>query len=304
MKSFSMFLVIVLISVLVQACSDQTTQVQPEPVSGDLGKVSLAFDNPPQGVTEVVATLTRTPYPPRILQLTISDSTFSANGSFSNVTPGVWHLRVEALDSSHVVLYSGETDVNVVAGQTAQVSLQLVPGSGGGIEIHVTWGTPGDNLLVNGSFEQGPWVGTYLPIDSGSTAIDGWVVSRQEIDIVVYWLAYDGDKSIDLNGSPGRGGIKQTFATNEGTMYRVTFAMAGNPEGMTPIMRMGVSAAGSSTEFSFDIAGKSITDMGWQTKTWTFVATGQTTTLEFYSLMSPTSWFGPAIDNVSVVAVH
>ena len=51
-------------------------------------------------------------------------------------------------------------------------------------------------------------------------------------------------------------------------------------------------------------AGKSITDMGWQTKTWTFVATGQTTTLEFYSLMSPTSWFGPAIDIVSVVAVH
>jgi choice-of-anchor C domain-containing protein len=179
----------------------------------------------------------------------------------------------------------------------------LVAGTGGGIHIIVTWGTV-SSLLVNGSFEQGPWLGTYLPLDSGSTVINGWVVSRGQIDLVIYWQAYHGSRSIDLNGTPGRGGIRQTFSTVNGATYRVSFALAGNPEGIsTPIMRMGVGTAGSSTEFSFDITGKSITNMGWQIKSWTFVAMGSSTTIEFYSLMSASSRYGPAIDNVSVERV-
>lgn len=192
--------------------------------------------------------------------------------------------------------------MNVQAGQTASVNLQLVPTGGGNIQIVVTWGTP-NNLLVNGSFEQGPWLGTYLPLDPGSTAINNWVVTRGQIDLVIYWSSYAGDRSIDLNGSPGRGGIAQTFPTTVGTTYRVVFALAGNPEnepGASTIRHMGVSAAGSSVQYTFDVAGKSIENMGWQLKTWTFTATGSSTTLEFYSLDSPTSWFGPAIDNVSV----
>ncbi len=296
-------LLLILVSVLVQACSNQATEVPIQSMPVDLGRVSLAFSNPPPEITDIVATISRNGFPPRVLQLTISDTTSSASGHFTNVEPGVWHLRVVALDSSEVVRFSGETDVNVQAGQISQVALQLVPGTGGGIQIVVTWPNA-NNLLVNGSFEQGPWLGTYLPIDSGSTAINGWVVSRGQIDIVRYWHSFDGDRSIDLNGTPGRGGMKQTFSTSAGATYRVVFALAGNPEGAPTIKTMVVSAAGSTAQFTFDISGKTITNMGWQIKTWNFVAVGPSTTLEFYSLVAPTSIYGPAIDNVLVEVVH
>jgi choice-of-anchor C domain-containing protein len=160
----------------------------------------------------------------------------------------------------------------------------------------------GSNLLLNGSFEQGPLVGTYLSLDSGSTAINGWVVSRGQIDLTVYWQDYHGRRSIDLNGWR-RGGIRQTFSTVNGATYRVRFALAGNPEGAPTIKTMDVSAAGSSTQFTFDVAGKTITNMGWQIKTWDFVAVGPSTTLEFYSTIIPLSIYGPAIDSVSVERV-
>jgi choice-of-anchor C domain-containing protein len=239
-----------------------------------------------------------------MLHLAVSDSTQSASGSFADVEPGMWHLRVVALDSAGSTRYSGETNVDVQPGQTAQVTLQLEPTTGGGIAIFVTWGSGGPNLLVNGSFEEGPWVGTYLPLDSGSTAIAGWRVSRWQIDLVTFWHAQQGIKSVDLNGNPSLGGIKQTFGTVAGRTYRVRFALAGNPEGQQGIKTVGMSAAGASTHFVFNTSGKTITNMGWVLMSWTFVAVGAETTLEFYSLDPMPTFYGPAIDNVSVQEVE
>ena len=53
----------------------------------------------------------------------------------------------------------------------------------------------------------------------------------------------DGKRSLDLNGSPGVGGVAQTFATVPGQTYEVTFCMAGNPS-VSAIMTMRVKAAG------------------------------------------------------------
>ena len=41
---------------------------------------------------------------------------------------------------------------------------------------------PPGNLIVNGSFEEGPEVERYLSLDQGSDAIKGWVVTRGQID--------------------------------------------------------------------------------------------------------------------------
>ena len=51
--------------------------------------------------------------------------------------------------------------------------------------------------------------------------------------------------------------------------------------------------------FSFDITGKSEANMGYVTKEFTFLATGDSTTLEFASTTTP-SGYGPVIDNVRV----
>jgi choice-of-anchor C domain-containing protein len=164
-----------------------------------------------------------------------------------------------------------------------------------------------ENLLVNGSFEEGPQTDENLgfkPLDEGALDIKGWTVTRAQIDYVdAYWKAADGKRSLDLNGSPGIGGIQQKFKTEKGKKYRVTFSLAGNPDGSGPEKKLGVKAAGKEEKFTFDTTGKSRTDMGWSTQVWEFTADDKETTLEFYSLTTDDGNYGPALDNVSVVQV-
>jgi choice-of-anchor C domain-containing protein len=160
------------------------------------------------------------------------------------------------------------------------------------------------NLLVNGSFEDGPDVEEFKSLDEDATEIKGWVVSRGQLDYIgTHWKHADGKRSLDLGGSPGFGGIKQTFDTTKGQKYRVTFSLAGNPGGTVTVKKLGVKAAGKKEFFEFDTTGKSNDDMGWVTKTWEFTAEEPKTTLEFYNPMVEDPLCGPALDNVSVVAV-
>jgi choice-of-anchor C domain-containing protein len=162
------------------------------------------------------------------------------------------------------------------------------------------------NLLVNGSFEEGPEPTDmgFVSLEEGSKEIKGWEVTRGQIDYIsTYWQHADGNRSLDLHGSPGYGGIKQTFATKKGQKYRVTFSLAGNVDGSVPEKKLGVKAADKEEKFTFDSTGKSRTDMGWTTQTWEFTATDKETTLEFFTLMDEDPNCGPALDNVSVVAV-
>ena len=158
------------------------------------------------------------------------------------------------------------------------------------------------NLLTNGSFEQGPVLGTWLALNPGSKEITGWVVTRGQIDLVgSHWAAAEGKRSIDLHGSPGFGGVSQTFATTAGKTYVVTFMLAGNPDGSVPKKTMGASAAGKSATFTFDAAGKTHKAPGWKKQSWRFTAKAKKTTLELYTLMKNDDACGPILDDVSVV---
>ena len=164
------------------------------------------------------------------------------------------------------------------------------------------------NLIQNGSFETATVTPSnppgFLTLNVGSTAITGWTVTQGTIDYVdtANWQAADGNRSLDLDGTfNSAGGIQQTFNTIIGSLYRVIFDMAGNPTLEPPVKNMRVSAAGTSSDFSFDVTGKSGTNMGWVSKSWDFTATSTTTTLEFISLTGTGA--GPALDNVSVVEV-
>ena len=109
------------------------------------GKLFLKIDkaNAPESVVWVEATLTRDGFDPITGTMNLlSDST--ADLLLENVQAGEWHLKVDAKDSAEVILYTGETDVQVFAGFTTQVNLVLEPtGAGvGNIYIWVTWGVP------------------------------------------------------------------------------------------------------------------------------------------------------------------
>jgi len=160
------------------------------------------------------------------------------------------------------------------------------------------------NLLVNGSFEDGPDIDRFLPLDEGSTAIKGWRVTRGQIDYLEnHWKAADGRRSLDLHGSPGYGGIEQTFKTKKGQRYRVTFSLAGSPGSEVPVKRVAVSAAGKSHEFAFDSTGKTADNMGWVTKEWEFDADDEQTKLEIRTLERSDPFRGPALDDVRVTAI-
>jgi len=167
-------------------------------------------------------------------------------------------------------------------------------------------------LIRNGSFEEGPGARTYLNLPGGSTALPGWVVTGEGIDLVGpgYWRSSEGRYAVDLDGSARsritpphvRGGIAQTFVTLAGRRYRVTFDLAGNPNRGPTLKPVRVSAAGQSADFAFDATGKTGQVMGWVPREWVFTAAADSTTLAFTSLtQSPQTGYGAAIDRVAVV---
>lgn len=167
-------------------------------------------------------------------------------------------------------------------------------------------------LIRNGSFEEGPGTPLFLNLAGGSTALPGWVVTGEGIDLVGagYWRSSLGTYAIDLDGSARsrttpphvRGGIAQTFATVAGKRYRVTFDLAGNPNRGPARKPLRVRAAGDSADFVFDATGKTGRNMGWVPREWVFKAAADSTTLEFTSLtQSLETGYGAAIDRVAVV---
>lgn len=159
---------------------------------------------------------------------------------------------------------------------------------------------PAPNLLVNGSFEEGlDDIGPFKPLDKGSTAIKGWTVTRGQVDLIgTFWKSADGSRSIDLHGSPGYGGIAQTFKTKKGAKYRVEFQLATTPgAGARGVI---VEAAGESKQFDVDDKDRTKENMKWTKTTWEFTATATETTLEIRTSEKGDNEQGPAIDDVVV----
>lgn len=156
----------------------------------------------------------------------------------------------------------------------------------------------------NGSFEittEDDPANSFVTKFAGDTTITGWIVGDGAIDhIGLYWQAADGTKSIDLNGT-APSSISQSFDTEIGTVYRVTFALAGNPDGGDTVKTAIGTVDQGFNSFDFTTTGHSLTDMGWEDRSFTFMANALLTTLTFRS--AETGSFGPALDNVRVEAV-
>jgi len=157
---------IIVIVLLALNCKENVVIIDPN-AAYPSGKVSLQLDSAPTGITRVIARLSRRGFDDLTLSLTISDSTRSASGTFENVAIGMWHLRVDAFDDSNVVRYTGETNVEVLPGETTRADLELLPASGS-VEIHVTWGS---SFITSGLMLYLPFNGTL--IDSSGNGNNG-----------------------------------------------------------------------------------------------------------------------------------
>lgn len=114
-----------------------------------------------------------------------------------------------------------------------------------------------------------------------------------------FWQNADGQYSLDLDGNTP-GAISQTFDTNIGDNYTISFYMAGNPFGGSAVKQMSVTAGAATQDYTFDVASHSDTSMGWTLNTLNFTATGTSSTVTFTSLDPANNAYGPALDNVSV----
>ncbi|MBN2011650.1 choice-of-anchor C family protein [candidate division KSB1 bacterium] len=168
------------------------------------------------------------------------------------------------------------------------------------------------NLILNGSFEQSIYSETpgysFKTLTAGTgnaTAINNWTVNSGSIDYIYnYWQASDGKYSLDMSGAVA-GGIQlsQSINTVLGKQYLVSFDMAGNPDNKATgvIKTLEVAVAGISNTFTFDVTSTDKSNMGWQTNSFIFTASGTSTILNFKSLTNTP--YGPALDNVSVTQV-
>jgi len=164
--------------------------------------------------------------------------------------------------------------------------------------------------VVNGNFESGTpndGAGTHWTrLSPGDPSLSGWTVSRGNVDWVSAQAAQPcaGSRSLELNGNTD-GTVSQSLATKPGVACRVTFCMAGNPNGPPAVKTVIVSATGNPyAQYAFDTTGRTLTDMGWSTRTYSFTATGPSTTIQFDSHTTRNdaglNAYGPVIDNVIV----
>jgi choice-of-anchor C domain-containing protein len=158
--------------------------------------------------------------------------------------------------------------------------------------------------ITNGSFETGTAPGAFTEVGAGGTNITGWTVDSGSVDYIgSYWAASDGSRSLDMSGSSA-GQISQVITgLTDGQEYKVTFNLAGNPDGAPATKDLKVSADGFTGLYSFDTTGHSTgtaTTMGWSTQTFFFTASGTSATLAFLSLTAGS--FGAALDNVTIAA--
>jgi hypothetical protein len=161
-------------------------------------------------------------------------------------------------------------------------------------------------MLPDGDFSQAPDPGNDKGVRAGTVFAPSWIVTKRTIDFEgtnPYWVAPNGVCTIDLDGSPGAGGIKHSsFATRRGATYTVTFLLSGNGAGPPVVKNMTVKAGEDQfTQFSWDTTnGNDAQNGDFTTETWQFKAVHRSMTLTFQSQDPVKGSFGPIVAAISV----
>ena len=136
-----------------------SSNVPTEPQDTQQGGISLTIDrvHKPDNVVSVSAYLSRENFDTLSGSLNLLSDT-TADITFNDIAAGNWYLKVDAADEQNTVVYTGEADVNILAGVTTQVYLTLEPtGAGyGNIYIYVNWGVPANTSWID--YEHNPMI--------------------------------------------------------------------------------------------------------------------------------------------------
>jgi choice-of-anchor C domain-containing protein len=144
-------------------------------------------------------------------------------------------------------------------------------------------------------------VGSFAPFFAGQQ-MGQWTVTRDDVHLIGagFWQNAEGSQSLDLDGGLA-GAIATKIKITPLLSYKVSYALAGNPASGPAIKTGKVLVNGNVAQsFSFDITGKSLSNMGYVRKSFlVLLTTASSLRLEFSSTTTP-SGFGPVIDDVRV----
>src|SRR5208337_1080594 len=178
---------------------------------------------------------------------------------------------------------------------------------------------PGQNLLLNGSFELGSFsvndgFADRMYLGNGATDITGWIVGHGSGNF--WWLsdpdynAENGSYCVDLdsNGQTPYTSISQTFSTTVGMSYSASawFSSEGNGAATANVLINGNVIGSVSVGSGTGESSSYWIDLAWTNATFTFTASSTNTTLTFQDdTPGPFTglWPNPLVDNASVVAV-
>jgi hypothetical protein len=164
----------------------------------------------------------------------------------------------------------------------------------------------GSGILKDGDFSQSADPGNDKGVRAGTVFAPSWIVTKRTIDFEgtnPYWVAPYGVCTVDLDGSPGAGGIKHgLFSTRRGATYTLTFLLSGNGAGPPAVKIMTVKAGKNQfTQFTWDTSnGNDAQNGDFAVETWQFRADRASTTLTFQSEDPKKGSFGPIVAAIAV----
>jgi len=164
-----------LVATLACNTTHQQAPVEPQEKPSSV-KMSLSMVGAPEEIVRITGSLTKQGYDTLSTDFVIEGD--SATAEFQSVPVGRWHLTVQAFDSTNIVRYFGETDVEVLPGVVTPVTLVLNPADGS-VLVTVTWGAgtkAGNAMVFDGidNFVDIANSGSLTNIDSALT-IEAWV---------------------------------------------------------------------------------------------------------------------------------
>jgi hypothetical protein len=174
--------------------------------------------------------------------------------------------------------------------------------------------TASANIVVNGGFEV-PAVApnTFQPVSNSGflpSIITPWVVTKTQVDVVHQGFlgpAAEGIQYLDLDGTPGPGGIYQDLMTVPGFTYFLTFDYANHPqtdlqpyEATVDVLDGGLSLLGGPVLLTHTTSV--FGNLDWTPFSTSFVAGSEITQLAFDStaIGGGDAFGGILLDNISV----
>jgi hypothetical protein len=166
----------------------------------------------------------------------------------------------------------------------------------------------GPGILPDGDFSLAPDPGSEQGLHKGDVFAPDWVVTGpRTVDFysgsTSHWVQPDGLCNVDLDGTPGPGGIlHDPFRTKLHARYTVTFTYSGNNECPPAIKHMLVSIERVQKPYAWStLNGNGTLDGHWLQTSFQFTAFHHLATLQFQS-KDPVGHCGAVVAGISITA--